>query len=159
MNGTAQTTDPQFLSLMVEVPGNQPMVWRVPSTGMLFGSALGCDIRLPIDHPPVTLMVAPVVDSSGISARIRSMAPLLEIRHNGTEWKGDSLPAGAKLQIGSLAITILNGSAQTLMQSPTQQTYLPTAAQPAQSTGAELDPKPKKKVSWLRRWQRSLEMR
>lgn len=159
MNGTAQTTDPQFLSLMVEVPGNQPMVWRVPSTGMLFGSALGCDIRLPIDHPPVTLMVAPVVDSSGISARIRPMAPLLEIRHNGIEWKGDSLPAGAKLQIGSLAITILNGSAQTLLQSPTQQTYLPTAAQPAQSTGTEIDPKPKKKVSWLRRWQRSLEMR
>jgi len=136
MNGSAPLTDESALRLLIEVPGNPAMIWRMPSTGLVLGSALGCDIRLPSEFPPVLLTVFPAMEGTQLSARIRPMAPLLEIRHGGKEWKGGILSAGNKVQIGSLFLGVLNASTQ--LQPPViaqGESYLPIqhAAPPVSS--------------------------
>ena len=76
------------------------------------------------------------------------------------------MPAGAKIQIGSLVLGVLNASAQKLPPAPLQAEIFPqTPPAPAPVLASNPDAvsqetgRPKKKMSWLRRWQRSLEMR
>ena len=166
MNGSAPLTDESALRLLIEVPGNPAMIWRMPSTGLVLGSALGCDIRLPSEFPPVLLTVFPAMEGTQLSARIRPMAPLLEIRHGGKEWQGGILSAGNKVQIGSLFLGVLNASTQ--LQPPViaqGESYMPIqhavppASSPALQSEVTESKRPKKKISWLRRWQRSLELR
>ena len=160
MNGSANPLDESSLRILIEVQGNPPLVWRVPSSGLVLGSALGCDIRLPVDHPPVLLTVFPVRESAEISACIRPLAPLVEMRHGEKEWPGGLLPAGEKIQIGSLRISLLNASAQRLDHQLFQPENIQApAGLSAPATIISDNPKPKKKLGWLRRWQRSLELR
>lgn len=158
MNGPADPSENPPLRILLETPGNPPMVWKVPASGLVLGSALGCDIRLPVELPPVALMVIPHWDSKGCSARIRALAPLMEITHNGQEWTGEALPPGESLRMGSVSLKLLNANAhrfESPVQAPEPQS-LPKREEPGKE-----DPlaKPKKKISWLKRWQRSLELR
>ena len=152
----SSTPDPGVLKIKMAIPGSPVGVWRLPATGLVLGSAVGCDIRLPMDLPAVALMVLPTGD--GQTARIRPLVPLLKLLHDGLPWRSGSLPVGAVLECGSIRIELVNCGAE-LVNLPTSK--LEEAIRPPTLTpeGLSQVAPQKKRGGWLKRWQRSLELR